>query len=201
MSDVLPANAASAEHHPIGLIVTDDLQRNRLTVFFRLLLALPHFIVLGVWAIATYVLVVVAWIIAIFTGRVPDGMHNFIATWLRYGTRVTAYAFLLADPFPPFGDSGSYPVDVRIDPAETQSRLTVFFRTLLAIPAFLLTYVFRMVNQLVALLGWFHCLFTGHMHQGMRDISAWLLRYETQTWAYVLLLTGRYPSLSGAPTA
>ena len=39
------------------------------------------------------------------------------------------------------------------------------------------------------------------MHQGMRDISAWLLRFETQTWAYVLLLTGRYPSLSGAPTA
>jgi Domain of unknown function (DUF4389) len=57
------------------------------------------------------------------------------------------------------------------------------------------------VNQIVALLGWFYCLFTGHMNEGMRDISAWLLRYETQTWGYVLLLTGRYPSLSGAPTA
>jgi hypothetical protein len=39
------------------------------------------------------------------------------------------------------------------------------------------------------------------MHEGMRNISAWLLRYETQTWGYVLLLTGRYPSLAGAPTA
>ena len=183
------------------MIVTDDLQRNRLTVFFRLLLAIPHFIVVALWGIVTYVLVIVAWVVALFTGRVPDGVHNFIAAWLRYSTRVTAYAFLLADPFPPFGAGGSYPVDARIDSAETQSRLTVFFRTLLAIPAFLLTYVFRMVNQLVALLGWFYCLVTGHMHEGMRDISAWLLRYETQTWAYVLLLTGRYPSLSGAPTA
>jgi hypothetical protein len=201
MSDVLSTPVAEAEHHPVGLIVTDDLQRNRLTVFFRLLLAIPHFIVVALWAIVTYVLVIVAWIVAIFTGRVPDGLHNFIATWLRYATRVTAYVFLLADPFPPFGAGGSYPVDARIDPAQTQSRLTVFFRTLLAIPALLLTYVFRMVNQLVALLGWFYCLFTGRMHEGMRDISAWLLRYETQTWGYVLLLTGRYPSLSGAPTA
>ena len=201
MSDVLSTPVAGADHHPVGLIVTDDLQRNRLTVFFRLLLAIPHFIVVALWGIVTYVLVIVAWVVALFTGRVPDGVHNFIAAWLRYSTRVTAYAFLLADPFPPFGAEGSYPVDARIDSAETQSRLTVFFRTLLAIPAFLLTYVFRMVNQLVALLGWFYCLVTGHMHEGMRDISAWLLRYETQTWAYVLLLTGRYPSLSGAPTA
>ena len=88
-----------------------------------------------------------------------------------------------------------------IDPAAPQSRLTVFFRFFLAIPALLLTYVFRAVNQIVAFLGWFYTLATGHMHEGMRDISAWLLRYETQTWGYVLLLTGRYPSLAGAPTA
>ncbi len=202
MSDVLSTPAAAgAEHHPVGLIVTDDLHRSRLTVFFRLLLAIPHFIVVGLWGIIVYLAVIVAWFIAIFTGRVPDGLHDFMATWLRYATRVTAYTFLLANPFPPFGASGSYPVDARIDSAEQQSRLTVFFRTLLAIPAFLLTYVFRLVNQIVAVLGWFYCLFTGHMHEGMRDISAWLLRYETQTWAYVLLLTGRYPSLSGAPTA
>src|SRR3954468_22219619 len=118
MSDVLSASAASAEHHPVGLIVTDDLQRNRLTVFFRLLLAIPHFIVVGLWGILVYLLVVVAWIVAIFTGRVPDGLHNFMSTWLRYATRVTAYAFLLADPFPPFGAGGSYPVGARIERGE-----------------------------------------------------------------------------------
>jgi hypothetical protein len=201
MSDSLSAPAASADHHPIGLIVTDDLQRNRLTVFFRLILAIPHLIVVGLWAIATDIVVFIAWIVGIFTGRVPDGLHGFIATWLRYATRLTAYVFLLADPWPPFGDAGTYPVDARIDPAEQQSRLTIFFRGILAIPALLLTYVFRLVNQIVAFLGWFYCLFTGHMNEGMRDISAWLLRYETQTWGYVLLLTSRYPSLSGAPTA
>jgi ABC-type multidrug transport system fused ATPase/permease subunit len=201
MSETMSASAATADRHPIGLIVTDDLQRNRLTVFFRLLLAIPHFIVVALWGIVAELALLVAWFAAIFTGRVPDGLHNFIASWLRYATRVTAYTFLLADPFPPFGSGGSYPVDARIDPAQPQSRLTVFFRLFLAIPALLLTYVFRAVNQIVALLGWFYALATGRMNEGMRDIIAWLLRYETQTWGYVFLLTGRYPSLAGAPTA
>jgi hypothetical protein len=201
MSDVLSTPAAAADHHPIGLIVTDDLHRSRLTVFFRLLLAIPCFIWVALWGIVTEFALLAAWLTALFTGRVPDGLHDFMAAWLRYATRVTAYVFLLANPFPMFTSAEAYPVDVRIDAPEPQGRLTVLFRLLLVIPALLLTYVFRMVNQIVAFLGWFYCLFTGHMNQGMRDISAWLLRYETQTWAYVLLLTGRYPSLSGAPTA
>jgi hypothetical protein len=199
MSEV--ASPAVPPPHPIGLIVTDDLRRSRLTVFFRLLLAIPHLIWVSLWGIVTEIVVLIAWFAALFTGRVPDGLHNFIASFLRYSIRVTAYIFLLADPFPPFGSGGSYPVDVRIDPAARQSRLTVFFRILLAIPAILLTYVFRIVNQIVAFLGWFYCLATGRMNEGMRNISAWLLRYETQTYAYLFLLTGRYPSLAGAPTA
>src|SRR5438067_1482096 len=122
----------ASTQHPIGLIVTDDLQRNRLTVFFRLLLAIPHFIVLTVW---TDVAVLIAWFAGLFMGSVPDGLHNFIASFVRYSTRVTAYVFLLADPYPPFGSGGAYPIDVRIDPAQPQSRLTIFFRILLAIPA------------------------------------------------------------------
>ena len=198
----MPASETSADRHPIGLIVTDDLQRNRLTVFFRLLLAIPHLIVVGLWGIVAEITLFVTWLITIFTGRVPDGLHNFLASFLRYSTRVYAYVFLLADPWPPLsGAQGGYPIDVRIDPPEEQSRLTVFFRLLLAIPALILTSVFRAVNQIVALLGWFYALATGRMNEGMRNISAWLLRYETQTYGYVFLLTGRYPSLAGAPTA
>jgi hypothetical protein len=38
------------------------------------------------------------------------------------------------------------------------------------------------------------------MNEGMRDLSAWMLRYELQTYGYVFLLTGKYPTLGGAPT-
>ena len=187
--------------HPIGLIVTDDLRRSRLTVFFRLLLAIPHLIWLALWGIAAELAALVAWFAALFTGRVPAGLHNFMASFVRYAIRVTAYVFLLADPFPPFGSGGTYPVDLRVDRPQPQGRLSVFFRLLLAVPALVLAYVFRLVNQVVAVLGWFYSLAFGRMNEGMRNISAWLLRYEAQTYAYVFLLTGRYPSLAGAPTA
>ena len=108
---------------------------------------------------------------------------------------------LLANPWPPFLGNVDYPIDLRIAPAEPQSRLTIFFRLLLVIPAGILSYVFRIVNNFIAFLAWFYCLFTGRMHEGMRNLSAWLLRYELQTYAYAMLLTDRYPSLAGAPTA
>jgi hypothetical protein len=192
---------AAATGHPIGLIVTDDLHRSRLTVFFRLLLVIPHLIWLALWGIVVELMVFCAWFVALVMGSVPDGMHNFIAAYVRYLTRVTGYLFLLSNPFPPFSSAGTYPIDARIDAAQLQSRLTVLFRLFLAIPAMILAYVFRLVNQMVAFLGWFYCLFAGSMHEGMRNISAWLLRYEVQTYAYLFLLTARYPSLAGAPTA
>ena len=79
--------------------------------------------------------------------------------------------------------------------------MTVFFRWILAIPALLISYVFGSVIGLIAVLSWFYILFTGHMHEGMRNLNAWLVRYLIQTYGYILLLTDRYPSLAGAPTA
>jgi hypothetical protein len=187
--------------HPIGLIVDDDLKRNRLTVFFRLLLAIPQAIWISIWSIAVPFTLFAAWLVALFTGRSPDSLHAFHARFLRAATHLYAYVLLLADPWPPFGGAPGYPVDLRVDPPREQNRLTVLFRIVLAIPALLLCYVFRIVNQLVAFLGWFYALATGRMHEGMRDVSAWMLRYELQTYGYLLLLTGTYPSLSGGPTA
>ena len=195
------AVAGTPAPHPIGLIVTDDLHRSRLTVFFRLLLAIPQLIWLVLWAIAAEIVLVIAWFAALFMGRLPEGLHNFLTAFLRFYTHVSAYLLLLSNPWPPFLGNVDYPIDSRVEPPARQNRWTVFFRFLLVIPAGLLSYVFRIVNNIVAFLGWFVCLFTGRMPQGMRDLSAWLFRYEIQTYGYAMLLTGRYPSLQGAPTA
>jgi len=191
---------AGLARHTIGLIVTDDLRRSRLTVFFRLLLAIPHLIVLYVLGGIVEIVSIVAWVIALVLGRLPPGLHNFIAGYVRYLTCVSAYLLLLADPWPPFS-SKPYPVDLRIEPPRPQNRLTVLFRLILAIPAGIVSAVFRIVNSLLAVFGWFYCLALGRMHGGMRDVSAWMLKYEGQTYAYLFLLTDRYPSFAGAPTA
>ncbi len=194
--------AAIADRHPIGLIVDDDLRRTRLTVFFRLLLAIPQLIWLYFFGIVAAFALLFAWIVAVFTGRVPDSLHNLLARYQRLTTHVAAYTLLIANPWPPFGGSpGTYPIDLRVDEAAPQSRLTVFFRGLLAIPALVLAYVFRLVNTLIAVLGWFYSLIFGRMHEGMRDLSAWMLQFEMQAYCYLFLLTGRYPSFAGGPKA
>lgn len=200
MSQPVAGPDHSGSDHPVRLIVTDDLVRSRLTVFFRYLLAIPHIIWLELWGVLVALAVLIAWLVALFTGRVPNGLHSFIASYLNYTTHVYAYVLLLANPFPSFSGSAAYPVDVSVAEAQSQSRITVLFRLFLAIPALFLTSVFRSVNAIIAFLSWFYALVTGRMNGGMRDLSAWLLRYEVQTYAYVLLLTGRYPSLAGAPS-
>ena len=132
--------------HPIRLLVTDDLRRNRLTVFLRLLLAIPHFIWAALWGLAAGLAMIVAWFAALALGRVPDGLHNFIAGFVRYQTHVNAYFAIAADPFPSFTAAPGYPVDLEIEPAAKQSRLTIFFRLFLAIPALIVVYVLQLVG-------------------------------------------------------
>jgi Domain of unknown function (DUF4389) len=197
MSEQLTAFEPDAPaRHPIHLVVTDDLERNRLTVFFRLLLALPHLIWVAIWGIAVFFAVIAAWFVGIFTGRVPDGIHDFIARWVRYATHVNAYFSLAADPFPDFGGAPGYPVDVVIAPPQKQSRLTIFFRGILVIPAYIVLYLLGYVAQLVMFFAWFIALFTGHLHSGLRDVLVYWLRYAAQTYGYQLLLTQKYPSFS-----
>jgi hypothetical protein len=189
------------EQHPIRLIVNDDLKRSRLTVFFRLLLVIPHVIWLLLWGIVVYVVVLIAWFATLFMGRCPTGLHNFIARYLRYLTHVNAYLYLVANPYPKFTGRPGYAVDLEVDPPERQNRLVTFFRIILAIPAWIVAAVLIQVTQIIAFLGWFVCLAIGRMPRGMRDLSAYCLRYSMQTYGYMFLLTSRYPSFAGSPAA
>jgi hypothetical protein len=182
--------------HPIHLVVDDDLRRSRLTVFFRILLVIPHLLFLLLWGIAAYVVWIVNWFATLFMGRSPDGLHDFLARFLRYMCRVQAYYHLLGNPFPQFGSGGTYAVDVEIAPPERQNRLTVFFRYLLAIPALILNYFLNAVFNIVAIFAWFVCLVTGRMPEGLRNFGVFVLKYQLQTMGYLMLVTPRYPSLN-----
>jgi len=76
--------------------------RNRLTVFFRYFLVIPHIFVLYFVGIAAGVLIMIAWFAVLFTAKWPAGMRDFVIGYLRWTTRVTGYAFLLTDEYPPF---------------------------------------------------------------------------------------------------
>jgi len=76
--------------------------RNRWTVGFRLLLAIPQAIVLFFVLIAWVVTAIIGWFAVLFTGRYPDGLWQFGQGAMRWTLRVEAYLLLLRDEYPPF---------------------------------------------------------------------------------------------------
>jgi hypothetical protein len=188
--------AATASRHPIRLRVTDDLRRSRLTVFFRLLLVIPHLIWLTLWAIIALLAAIVNWFATLFGGRSPKGLHDFLARFLVYSTHVTAYLMLIANPYPGFAGKPGYPVDLEVDPPQRQNRWKTGFRLILVIPAHLLTSILQNLLGLLAVLAWFVSLILGREPAGMRNLSAYCVRYQQLTHGYLLLLTDRYPSLN-----
>ena len=179
--------------HPVNVIVTDDLKRSRLTVFFRYLLAIPHFIWLYLWGIVASVVMFIIWFATLLIGRSPSWAHNFTAGYLRYSVHVNAYASLMGNPFPRFSSNAPYPVTVEIAPPAAQRRLITFFRLLLAIPAFIMSYIFEIVLAIVSFIGWFVGLILGRWPASFRRVTTYCLQYSTQTSAYAMLLTQRYP--------
>lgn len=192
----------SAPHHPVRLTADDDMTRSRLTVFFRVLLVIPHWVWLTLWSILAYLTAIVGWFAALFTGRLPEWAHSFLSRFVRYYTHLEAFFFLTANPFPGFtGAPGGYPVDVQIDPRERQNRWKTGFRAILVFPAFAVASALGGTAFIAAFLGWFAALFTGRMPRNLRQAQVFALRYTAQLYAYMFLLTDRYPFASPAPPA
>jgi hypothetical protein len=191
--------------------VTDDLERRRLTVAFRLLLALPHLLWATVYGAAAFALAFVVWLAVLSSGRAPGTLHRALAAYVRYMTHLSAYLTLAASPYPSFAGDGPYPVDVEIEGPGPQRRRGAAVRLLLAVPAFVLASTLAGsaalggwsgiaivlgvggLASVVGLLGWFASLVRGTMPRGMRDAAAYGVGYGAQATAYAYLLTDRYP--------
>lgn len=185
---------ASGPDHPVRLTVDDDLRRTRLTVFFRLLLSLPHFVWILLWSVVMIFAAFITWIAALIIGRPPAALHRFLSAFVRYSTHLSAYVALTANPFPGFtGAAGSYPVDLQLPGPEPQRRLVTLFRLFLGFPALAVSGALSTLLFVAGFLGWFVALALGRMPRSLREAQAYSLRYSAQVSAYLLLVTDRYP--------
>jgi hypothetical protein len=179
---------------PVQLEARDDLRRSRLTVFFRLLLALPHLVWLALWGLAALLAAIANWLATLAAGVSPQFLHRFLAAYVRYQLHVAAYVYLIGNPFPGFaGAEGSYPIELRMAGRARQNRWSVLFRSVLALPALLIASAYGSLVFTVAFLAWFAALVTGRMPLGLRNAGALALRYMAQTYGYLFLVTGAYP--------
>jgi Domain of unknown function (DUF4389) len=185
--------------HPVRLGFGDDLRRSRLTVFFRLLLALPHIVWLTLWGLLVAILAIPIWLATLVAGRNPVVFQRFVGAFVRYDAHVSAFILLVGGPFPGFdGRAGVYPVDVTVDRSDGQHRLKTLVRLVLAVPAFILAGGYAGASFVTAFFGWFASLILGRMPAGLAHLGAASIRYNAQTLSYFLLLTDRYPFASPA---
>ena len=184
--------------YPVRFAGGDDLSRSRLTVLFRLVLVIPHLLLLMLYGLGAFVVVVIAWFAALVTGRVPAGLHGFLTGYVRYSAHVLAYATILTGPFPPLGTDDPYTFEIEIDGPVRQNRLTVLFRALLVLPCMvLLGYILDPLLGLVAIGCWFVALVTGRVPAGLQNVGLWILKFRVRSYAYALLVNPRYPSFGG----
>jgi hypothetical protein len=76
---------------------------NRWLPLVKWLLAIPHYVVLAFLLLGVVVVVFIAWLAILFTGKYPRGLFDYVVGVGRWSLRVQAYAFLLVtDDYPPF---------------------------------------------------------------------------------------------------
>jgi hypothetical protein len=207
--------------YPISVaVVPQTANRNRLTTAFRLILALPHLILVGgvvtsVWSLGSnndalslsgntgilgaiaWLLAIVSWFTIVLSGRHVEGVREFTRFVVRWRARSIAYSMLLVDDYPPFGD-GPYRVTVEIvdPPPDARDRLTVGLRLLLIIPHAIVLFFVMCGWWITSVIAWFLILITGQYPEGLYTFGVGAMRWTVRVEGYLLLLVDEYPPFS-----
>ena len=121
-----PFSGREKADYPVILGVEHPEELSRLTTFFRfpvapswtwelgggwqfqvlympgMPMAIPHYIVLWFISIAGVIILFLSWWAILFIGRYPRVFFDFVTWWFRWSMRVTGYAYLVTDRYPPF---------------------------------------------------------------------------------------------------
>ena len=97
-----PFSMDALPEYPVRLDVPYSDHSDRLTVFFRAILYIPHYIILGILASVIWLVMLVHIVIVVFTGKPNTGVLRFLVGYNRWNTRVSMYLLLATDKYPPF---------------------------------------------------------------------------------------------------
>ena len=211
------ASGYAASRYPLRIEGHLDEPLNRGLWLVKWLLAIPHYIVLGLLWVASVVATVIAGFTILFTGRYPRALFDFNVGVLRWTWRVSFYAFTLGtDRYPPFTlASADYPATLDVAYPERLSRGLWIVKGLLAIPHLVIVGIFAggasswafgdavadnwqvaasggLIGVLVAIAGVI-LLFTGSYPRGLFDFAMGMNRWVYRVMTYTGLMTDEYP--------
>ena len=185
--------------YPISYEADFNPEPNRWTTFFRLLLAIPWFIVATFWGILFIFTHFFAWVAVVILGRYPQWLYEFNSGVVRFTIRTSAWVYLQTDVWPPFSlsDDPSYPIRVNFAPAaERQSRLKAFFRLILVLPvALVLSYGTSSVQMLAGVIAWLTIVFRGYLPEGVNSMLSFVNSFHARVLGYIAILTDDYPPI------
>jgi len=203
--------------YPVSVSVEPTLvNRNRLTTAFRLILAIPHLILVGgvavgvasrqgstsasaegglLGAVAAF-LAIVSWFTLVIAGTHIIGIRQFTAFYLRWRVRALSYLMLFEDPYPPFGDA-PYPASIEIlEPVGPRDRLSIALRLIYVIPHIIVLVFVILAWGFTTIAAWFVILFTGAYPKALFDFGVGAMRWRLRVEAYMLLMVDDYPPFS-----
>src|SRR5215469_13995577 len=178
---------------PVLVSFPPPTKQSRLTIAFRLLLAIPHLIIVYALGIAAEVVAFIGWFAALFTGRLPEWAHTFITGVVRWQVRVYAYILFLTDAYPPFSFEDD-PSPVRLVTARARlNQAAVLFRLILIIPASFVIGVAFYGLGVLAFFFWLIALVAGRLPDSLHQAIAATLRAQARLYCYFYMVTGVYP--------
>jgi hypothetical protein len=186
--------AAAAWPEVLVSFAATPATQSRWSILFRIVLALPLFVWLVLLSLASGFCVIAGWFAALFTGRIPAGIQEFVTDVLRYSTEVSAYASVLVPRWPGFSLHPGYKAQVGLNIYQsTLSRWAVFFRYFLGIPAGIVQIVVSFGSYVLTIVVWLSALVLGRPAQPLYQARLLSLRYVTRYAAYMTLLTPIQP--------
>ena len=168
--------------------------QSRLTILFRIILAIPLLVWVGVLSIASGFCVFISWFAALFTGRVPAGLQEFNTDVLRYTTEVNAYVHVLVARWPGFTlqPGSTQQVSLQIQQFKL-NRAAVFFRYFLSLPAMVVLFLVSFGSYALTLAVWISAMILGRPAKPLYQASLLCMRYNTRFSAYLFMLSPTQP--------
>lgn len=191
-------------NHVETIIEVDIHNRNRATVFGRLILIVPIGVFLSsmtetsLWGAASGFLFLPALLALVFRGVYPSYVLNFNHALLELQTRISVYAFFLTDEYPSIERNPR--VAVLLPDVEGGRRLNRWMplvKWFLALPLYLVGFAYSLAAGVVTVIAWFVVLFTGRYPEWAVEIVLGTIKFWNRVYGYMLLLvTDEYPSFS-----
>jgi hypothetical protein len=169
--------------------------QRRWTVGLRWILAFPHLLWLAVLGLVGFFALLVGWVCALFTGRLPTGIREFLAKIARYATRVMAYgSYLLTDTYPSFSlESDGYPVELELPEPVRLNRAAVLFRFILLVPGGFVVSLVSAGTWPILIVAWLIAVLTGRLPRPVYEAFTAILRYQGRYYAFAGMLTSEQP--------